>query len=246
MEKINETIPSIVHESWYEYLQPLFNDNKMKLIKNDILPKIKYYPTAIDIFRVFEMPIDNINVVLIGQDPYFNGSANGYAFSVNMSVNIPVSLSIIEKEIKNSQAKRDNEIGLRWKTLEHWRRQGVFLLNTALTVEIGKPNSHAGNWMWFTREVIKIISTVKQQKPIWLLWGGKAKSFRSYIDKSVKYMPDKDGLVTDLNDEVNYVLEADHPAAETYPGSKGKFTGCNHFNLVNDILTLQKRNCINW
>ena len=67
-----EKIPDIIHESWHELLQPLFDDPKMAIIKNTLLPNCKFYPEAKNIFRVFEMPISDIKVVVLGQDPYFN------------------------------------------------------------------------------------------------------------------------------------------------------------------------------
>lgn len=63
-----EKIPDIIHESWHELLQPLFDDPKMEIIKTKLLPYCKFYPEAAHIFRVFEMPIDEVKVVVLGQD----------------------------------------------------------------------------------------------------------------------------------------------------------------------------------
>jgi uracil-DNA glycosylase len=239
-----ERIPEIIHPSWHEHLQPLFNDRKMLMLRDNILPKCKFYPSGLEIFKVFSMPIDQIRVVILGQDPYFNGSANGLAFAVTLRTPIPASLRIIKEEIINSKVERDTSVNIdsdKWKTLHHWTQQGVFLLNSALTVEVGSAGSHSGQWQWFTRDVISIIS--KHQRPVWMLWGSKAKSFNSYIFNYHKY-DEKTGLIR--SPLVNYGLEADHPAAETYPGSKYKFTGCNHFNLCNDLLKKQGKTIINW
>lgn len=239
-----EKIPDIIHPSWHPYLQELFNNQKMIMIKNHVLPKCKYYPESDKIFRVFSMPLNDIKVVILGQDPYYNGSAIGYSFAVNQATAIPKSLQIIKSEIINSGVERDTLVNIesvKWRTLSHWVQQKIFLLNTALTVEVGVAGSHTGQWQWFTREVIKIIS--KEAKPVWLLWGSKAKSFKDYIFSYHGYKAEEGLIRSPL---VNYGLEADHPAAESYPGSKYKFTGCNHFKLCNDVLKLQQKTIINW
>lgn len=244
-----EKIPSYIDQSWHGYLQPLFDNPKMLLIRDKILIENKYYPNSTEIFNVFRMPIDKIKVVILGQDPYPNGEAIGYAFAVSSGTKIPGSLEVIRKEVINSKVERDTLYNIdsdKWRTLVGWRNQGVFLLNTALTVEWKNPDSHVGIWQWFTREVIRIIS-IYASPTIWLLWGSKAKAFQDSIARRFvignmklfieQFEPDK------LH---NYVLLANHPAAELYPDSKYKFTGCNHFNLCNEILKKKKQNIINW
>lgn len=228
----HKPLPPTIHQSWHEHLQFLFDDPKMNMIKNQLLPNCHFYPEKHQIFRVFEMPITVIRVVILGQDPYPNGQATGLAFGARITDynKLPPSLKIIQKEVENSNALqffKKNE-GISWQTLEHWHRQGVFLLNTALTVEHNNAGSHLGQWQWFTREVIKIISTV--QPCIWMLWGTKAQGFKDYITKGVG----------------NNVLFANHPAAEAYPNSEYKFTGCNHFILTNDILKTKNQSSIKW
>jgi|SRR5687767_15033184 len=241
----DQKLPEIIHESWYPYLQPLFNDYKMHKINHDVLPKCRFYPDASQIFRVFSMPLSDIKIVILGQDPYYNGTANGLAFAVNKEVGVPKSLKIIRDEIINSRVERDTYVNIddsRWKTLFHWRGQGIFLLNTALTVGVGESGSHTGIWQWFTRDVIKIIST--EVKPVWLLWGAKAKSFKDYIYQPKILFKDTTGPEQVTN--TNVILEADHPAAETYQDSKAKFSGCNHFNLCNKVLKARNQTVINW
>lgn len=229
-------IHKIIHESWHEYLQPLFDDIKMQKIKDNVLPKCKFYPESGDIFKVFRMPIDKIRVILIGQDPYFNGSATGLAFATKSNFSMPKSLSIIQNEIIRSKAELDLSTPITspmWRTLEHWERQGVFLLNTALTVEAGKPEEHLGQWMWFTREVIKAIGN-HHPGIIWVLWGAKARAFKDYI-------------VTGNENWVK-VIVGNHPAAESYSkDTKYPFTGCNHFNIINQYLeSIEEHSSINW
>lgn len=250
-----ERIPYNIHESWHEYLQPLFDDNKMKLIRDKVLPQCNFYPEPQNIFRVFSMPLDHIKVVVLGQDPYPNGEAIGYAFAVNGTTPTPKSLQTILKEVELSGATQDlsAKTVVSSKTLEHWVNQGVFLLNTALTVEVRNAGSHTGIWQWFTREVIKIISSKIIDRPIWMLWGAKAQSFKDCIsnsfvvDSNLKKALSEPMPIGLTMANLNYILEAPHPAAEAYNGGTGKkFSGCNHFNLCNEILSRSKKSIINW
>src|ERR1051326_4628371 len=135
-----------IHPSWQPFIDDVLNRAEdLRELNTQILPNIEYYPAKENIFNVFRMPLEDIKVVILGQDPYpKEGQAIGYAFAVSESTNKPASLRIIEKEI-------GHEID---KTLSHWREQGVFLLNTALTVEKGKAGSHLNYWQNFTRQVI--------------------------------------------------------------------------------------------
>jgi uracil-DNA glycosylase len=221
----------------------------MELLKTKVLPFIRYYPEANNVFRAFSMPMEDIKVVILGQDPYSNhGQANGFSFAVNKEIAEPPSLKIIKKEVFKGMDNadlnkyitnfREKYPDYNWRTLQHWADQGVFLLNAALTVKAGEANSHADMWRFFTRIVVKSISI--GPKPIWMMWGGKAKGFIGYINAYYKWNRDYKGL------EYNYILEANHPAAETRPGSEYKFTGCNHFNIANDILGFKKQSKIEW
>jgi uracil-DNA glycosylase len=134
-----------------------------------------------------------------------------------------------------------------WKTLNHWVEQGVFLFNTALTVEATKAGSHLGYWQWFTREVIKIISKVA--KPIWMLWGAKAQYFSYFIEGGEKMTRNVD-IEVNFGPMTNLILEAPHPAAELYKRFDGKkvatFSGCCHFEKCNQILFHKKQPQIKW
>jgi len=242
-------IPDVVHESWHKYLQPLFDDPKMDLLNTDILLRTAFYPAPEHIFRVFSMPFDKVKVVILGQDPYSRGEAIGYSFAVAEATKMPASLEIIRKEIISSKVERDSYINIdspKWKTLQHWRQQGIFLLNAALTVEVRNPDSHLGYWHWFTRDVIKIISTYNN--PVWIFWGSKARAFKEFVTNKTDYsVADFDAKIEfPRRKEMNYYMMGNHPAAEAYPDSKYKFTGCNHFNICNDILKAQGKTIINW
>lgn len=241
----HQPLPPNIHPSWHEHLQPLFDDPKMNMIKTQLLPNCSFYPERHQIFRVFEMPITAIRVVVLGQDPYPNGEARGLAFGVRIIDKIPPSLRIIKREIELSEAPQlfKKYADVSWQLLEHWWKQGVFLLNTALTVEQGNAGSHLGQWQWFTREVVRIISV--NQPCIWMLWGAKARGFKDYVNNNFKweqeYRPNED-----LVKVLNIYLEGNHPAAETYPNSEYKFRGCNHFNLCNEILVAKNQSPIKW
>jgi uracil-DNA glycosylase len=246
-EKQHEVIPILIDKSWHKVLQPLFNDPKMAKLKHEILPMTKFYPDPKDIFRAFRMPLDKIKVAIIGQDPYPNGEAIGLAFAVSRHKYIPKSLEIIRQEIIRSGVERDSLANIDldiWRELVHWKNQGVFLLNSALTVEAKNSGSHTGYWQWFTREVVHHVS--KQVAPVWLLWGGDAKGFKSYIENPIVVNKPED--LKEDSTGINYILEAYHPAAETYPNANPayKFTGCNHFKKCNYILKHKGQTIINW
>lgn len=248
-----EQIPPIIHQSWHPHLQPLFDDHKMKKLKEEILPATHFLPAPKDIFKVFEMPIDAIRVGIVGQDPYPNpGDAIGLAFAVSETTNIPKSLQIMRTEVLRGSGTSDihpltEENPRGWKTLQHWHKQGVFLLNTALTVGMRDAGSHLGYWQWFTERVVEIIS--KHHTIVWLLWGGKAQAFKHYVHNNVTYyrFPGDNVMGNELMD-FNVILQCDHPAAETYNGgtSKNKFSGSNTFIDCNKILAKQGKPIINW
>jgi uracil-DNA glycosylase len=214
-----EKLPSIIHESWHSHLLEVFQTEELKRLNYEVLPNCIFYPEANHIFRVFSMPLEKIRVVILGQDPYSNkGEAIGYSFAVAEGVPKPFSLRAIEKEVGGELDS----------TLKHWTEQGVFLFNTALTVEHKKPNSHSALWSKFTKKVIDVIATEVQ--PVWLLWGLNAISHERLINS-------KRG---------NQILKAPHPAAEAYTGGKSGFYGSNHFNKANKLLIDKNTPLINW
>jgi uracil-DNA glycosylase len=143
------------------------------------------YPNEEDIFKVFEIPLSEIKIVILGQDPYHNSQddipqATGLAFSVPKNFKIPSSL----KNIFNNM-KTNNIISKMPKhgSLNSWASQGVFLLNTALTVVESKPNSHKKYWRKFTNKVIKYISD-QRDNVSFILLGGNALSKLSLINQT--------------------------------------------------------------
>lgn len=230
-------LPNVIHQSWHPFLQPLFDqDFSLNLLKNQILPKCIFFPEAKNIFRVFSMPMQQVKIVILGQDPYpTRGHANGYAFAVNQESRMPVSLKIIAKEVENEGLKSgfyDSDVP-HWRTLESWTEQGVFLLNTALTVQEGKAGSHLDFWKPFTYRVITTIA--REVSPIWMLWGKKAQEIIPLI---IPYR--------EADKSKNVILTAPHPAAESYSGGKAGFYGCNHFNIANNVLAKSGNSTINF
>lgn len=182
------------------------------------------YPPYDEIFNAFKLtPLSNVKVVILGQDPYHEeGQAHGLAFSTPEGRPIPRSLKNIFKEIN---AEYDYPIPTSG-CLEKWAEQGVFLLNTVLTVEDGNANSHSKcGWQTFTDNVIGILN--RQDQPIvFLLWGKQAEK--------------KKELITNEN---HLVLITSHPSP--FSARRG-FLGCNHFKLANDFLKDNKIKEIDW
>ena len=172
------------------------------------------YPPKELIYEAFKYnDIDKIKVVIIGQDPYFNkGQAHGLCFSVQHGVKEPKSLVNIYKELYN-----DLEINAPMDgCLEGWANQGVFLLNTILTVEDGKPLSHKNKgWEIFTNSVIKAINDDNNPK-VFVLWGKEAQKLKEMI-----------------TNENHLIIESNHPSPLS--ASRG-FFGSKPFSKINDFL----------
>jgi len=168
-----------IHLSWL----PFFKKN-WKLL-NSIIRKIyklpKYFPTQNNIFKVFTSDINNIKIVLLGQDPYHKKTqAHGLAFSVPHDVHIPPSLWNIFKEINNEY---DNKYKFKHGNLTKWFEYGIFLLNTSLTVLPATPGSHMKLWKEFTDKVIKYLS--KRKQIIFVLLGNHAKQKKIYLNNNI-------------------------------------------------------------
>lgn len=184
----------------------------------------KIHPDMYDIFNALKWtPYGDVKAVILGQDPYHEeGQAHGLAFSVQKGVRIPPSLLNMYKELKEELGCYIPNNGY----LEKWARQGVLLLNAALTVRDGMANSHRGKgWETFTSTVIEKLN--EREKPvIFLLWGSNAK----------EKMP----LITNPNHKV---LTSVHPSPLS--ASRG-FFGCGHFKKTNELLAKMGEEAIDW
>lgn len=211
---------------WYDRLEKnlLINDlSNLSIFLTEEREKYTIYPKSSDVFNAFKYTqFKDLKVVIIGQDPYHDGSAIGLAFGVN-SNKIPPSLRNIKKEWENSNNKQDNFD----YSLKSWASQGVLLLNTALTVKENSPGSHTKHWQFFTEAVIKTINEATVGT-IFLLWGKHAQTYKHLI-----------------NPVFHEVLEAGHPSPLN---TSNPFVGCDHFNKTNNIINNQngKDYEINW
>ena len=216
-----------IEQSWKaaladEFEKPYFA-SLVRFLHEEKAEGRKIYPPGGQIFRAFELtPVDQVKVVILGQDPYHGaGQAMGLSFSVPANVPAPPSLKNIFKEIHD-------DLGITmsgYPDLEKWARQGVLPLNAVLTVRAGQPASHSGiGWTEFTDAVIKYISDYRSGV-VFLLWGSFARSKKALIDTSR-----------------HYVLEAAHPS----PLARGAFFGCRHFSKTNEILTKEGKAPIDW
>lgn len=203
---------------------------------SDILEKEKtkgfrIVPDMENTFRVFYMcRPENIRVIILGQDPFFqiltNGKtrAQGLSFSVSPDDVIPSSLHNIYKEIKNNYS---NAIIPKNGDISHWVPQGVFLINANLTCRVNEPGSHSKYklWMPFMDKFLKFLSTVNKDV-IFLLWGKDAQQLEGIIEKSFRN-----------------ILKSAHPSGLS--ANRG-FFGCGHFKTVNDILRKNNHKEIKW
>ena len=140
------------------------------------------YPPPETVFAAFNMtPLDRVQVVILGQDPYHGaGQAHGLAFSVRAGVRLPPSLRNIFKEYAQDLGLPLPQSG----ELSGWARRGVLLLNTVLTVEDGLPASHAKRgWERFTARAVAAVAA-ERQNVVFILWGDKAQAHAQHIDPS--------------------------------------------------------------
>ncbi|WP_297598107.1 uracil-DNA glycosylase [uncultured Cetobacterium sp.] len=194
-----------------------------EFLKKEYSEKI-IYPPKKEIFTAFQLtPYKDVKVVILGQDPYHGeGQAHGLAFSVKKGVKIPPSLRNIYKEIVNEEEGEVFNHGC----LTSWATQGIFLLNTSLTVREGEANSHSKiGWCEFTDEVIKKLNE-KKEPIIFILWGNNAKQKKKFI-----------------TNPQHHILEGVHPSPLS--ASRG-FFGCNHFKEINSVLKEKFNKHIDW
>jgi len=214
----------LVPSSWRQVFQESEDEFKYldKIIKTEVFPEKK------NVFKAFDLtPLDQVRVVLLGQDPYHqrksngNPRAQGLSFSVSKDDDIPVSLRNIFQEIKNEYPEYEIP---QHGDLTKWTKQGVLLINSSLTVEPGKAGSHGVIWHGLLSKVFTAIGEVNR-KCIYLLWGNFAKDMADYLP------------------ETSVKLFTSHPSG--FSVTKG-FYGCGHFKEVNRILTERGEKPIDW
>lgn len=217
-----------IEETWKVALAQEFQENYFAQIKTFL--KGEYaagktiYPPGNLIFNAFDtVPLPEVKVVILGQDPYHGpGQAHGLSFSVPKTAKIPPSLRNVYKELtEDIEGFQKPSHG----NLEHWAQQGVFLLNAFLTVEHKKAGSHQKiGWAKFTDAVIKKISD-ERTGVVFMLWGNFAKKKAALVDAN-KHL----------------ILEAAHPS----PLAGSAFLGNKHFSQANAYLEQQGQKGIDW
>ncbi len=212
---------------WAEVLKPEFSKEYYKKLYARIREEYaayRVYPPAADLFTAFHLtPLEEVRVVILGQDPYHEeGQAHGLCFSVRPGVEIPPSLKNIYRELEADEGCYVPNNGY----LVKWAKQGVLLLNTVLTVRAHQANSHKDlGWEQFTDAAISALD--RQDTPmVFLLWGRPAQ--------------EKQKL---LHNPAHLVLTAPHPSPLS--AHRG-FFGCRHFSRTNEYLVKHGQKPIDW
>lgn len=221
-------VPATLPGDWQAALAAEFDAPYMRAL-GDFLRAEKaagkiIYPRGRDYFRSLELtPLADVRVVILGQDPYHGpGQAHGLAFSVQPGVAIPPSLANIYRELASDVGGPPPRHG----TLDHWARQGVLLLNSALTVEQGQAGAHQGRgWERFTDAVIASVAA-RDGAAAFILWGAHAQKKAAFVDKTR-----------------HLVLTAPHPSPLS--AHRG-FFGSKPFSQVNAWLKARDEAEIDW
>lgn len=218
----------LLEDGWKRALEGATSSTSFQKLEDFVAKEWKgpkpIYPPAPCVFHAFHScALNEVKVVILGQDPYHGpGQAMGLSFSVPRGQRIPPSLQNIYKEIHDDLGIRTGSHG----DLTTWAQQGVFLLNTVLTVRAGEANSHVKQgWEEFTDAAIRTIS--KERKGVvFLLWGKHAQAKEKLIDTTK-----------------HHVLKSVHPSGLS--AHRG-FFGCKHFSKTNAILRTKGVDPIDW
>ena len=217
-----------LHPSWLERLRGEFGERYMAELKRFLVAEKqagkRIFPKGSDWFRALDLtPLEEVRVVILGQDPYHGaGQAHGLCFSVPGGVRPPPSLVNIYKELESDLGIKPARHGF----LEHWAKQGVLLLNSVLTVEMGRAASHRERgWERFTDRIIAAVNA-KAEPVVFMLWGSYAQKKAAFVDTS-KHL----------------VLRAAHPSPLS---AHSGFFGCKHFSKANAFLESKGLQPVDW
>ncbi|WP_088185210.1 uracil-DNA glycosylase [Sphingobium sp. Z007] len=217
-----------LHESWRAPLADQFAAAHMQGLKDFLqaekAAEKRIFPKGGEYFRALDLtPLDQVKAVILGQDPYHGeGQAHGLCFSVQPGVRTPPSLVNIYKEMEADLGIARASHGF----LEHWARQGVLLLNSVLTVEMGRAASHQGKgWEQFTDAVVRIVAQ-KAEPVVFLLWGAYAQRKAGFVDQSR-----------------HLVIKSAHPSPLS---AHNGFLGSRPFSKANAFLEAKGRGAIDW
>jgi uracil-DNA glycosylase len=223
----SEAIP----ESWRAVLEPVLASPDARrlggfLKAEEAAGKAIYPPRGTRLAALALTPLDRVKVVILGQDPYHGpGQAHGLCFSVQHGVRVPPSLVNIYKELQADLGLAIPAHG----NLTGWARHGVLLLNASLTVEDGKPASHAGLGWEAVSDAIVAAVAAKAEPCVFLLWGSHARK--------------KAAKVPGLLNGHHLVLTAPHPSPLS---AHAGFLGCRHFSQANAFLEAKGRGAVDW
>lgn len=220
-----------LEKSWKDVLRHEFQEPYMaelcSFLENEYASGKHIYPRKSEIFAALNRtPFNKVKVVAIGQDPYHRpGQAHGLCFSVRWGVKPPPSLQNIFKELRREfPHSKEPESG----DLSPWAKQGVLLLNRALTVEEGIPGSHQSKWKCFTDTIIRKLA--ERNNLVFIAWGNEAQK-----------------AVVQIDTGKHLVLRSAHPSPLSCRGFSGNgFFGNNHFKRANKYLLKTKQEAINW
>ena len=217
-----------MHESWLEAVGDELETPPLQELRAFLVSEVSagrgFYPPGGLVFNALQLtPLDEVRVVILGQDPYHGrGQAMGLCFSVPAGVTPPPSLRNIFIELGTDLALPQPRTG----DLTPWATRGVLLLNSVLTVAPGSPASHAGKgWEPFTDRVIAELSA-RRDGIVFLLWGRYAQQKGAVVDTTR-----------------HHVLTAAHPSP--YSAANG-FFGCRHFSRANALLEADGREPVDW
>ncbi len=214
--------------SWLEPLRDEFDQPYMAELKRFLSAEReqgkRIFPRPPEWFRALELtPLEKVRVVILGQDPYHGeGQAHGLCFSVQPGVRPPPSLVNIYKELESDLGIAPRRHGF----LEHWASQGVLLLNSVLTVEMGRAASHRERgWERFTDRIVAQVNA-KRDPVVFMLWGSHAQKKAAFVEGSR-----------------HLVLKAAHPSPLS---AHSGFFGCRHFSKANAFLEGQGLPPVDW
>ena len=215
-------------EGWTSKLRDTLRDPYMEKLMTFLQTEYALntvYPEKKNLFRAFKAcPFEKVKIVILGQDPYYNGDANGLAFGNDDSAAY-TSRSLLK--IFNV-IERDYYDGLCLDfdfSLENWSDQGILMLNTALTVRKNKPGSHTKQWKKFTSAVLESLNDYAPGT-VFMLWGGHAKAFIPYLSENM------------------HILTSEHPAYAVRQGNRD--WNCTNFKEANEILLEKYGTEIKW
>ena len=221
-----------IHKSWYPFMESALLHAPIIHLFEKVLPNCTFLPAKKDIFNVFEMALQDIKVVIIENEPY----------------HLPDKTDVKRLEHIAKEALSSDYDNCFWVELEgnkhyavkpeDWYHQGVFSLNTALTVERFIPGSHLSYWRFFCAAVVEYISL--NHTCLWVMWGQWANRFQIQGNRIPTYGYDRQSLESiPMDDKAHYIISGPQPTDKN-------FIGCDNFYFVNKILGKQGKTPVVW